>query len=80
MPLVNCPQFCVGLYDLDEPMTIDYSDLDSFVILVCVDGEGTVVDDEGGETSMCAGDTLLIPAVTAGIYVSGTLKFLEAYV
>ena len=61
-------------------MTVDYSGLDSFVILVCVDGEGTVVDDEGGETPMRAGDTLLIPAATKGIYVSGTVKFLEAYV
>lgn len=80
VPLVDSPQFCVGLYDLDEPMTVDYSGLDSFVILVCVDGEGTVVDDEGGETPMRAGDTLLIPAATKGIYVSGTVKFLEAYV
>lgn len=80
VPLVDSPQFCVGLYDLDEPMTVDYSGLDSFVILVCVDGEGTVVDDEGGDTPMRAGDTLLISAATKGIYVSGTVKFLEAYV
>lgn len=80
VPLVECPQFNVGVYDLDEPMTIDYSELDSFVIFICVEGEGTITDNEGNETPLHAGETLLIPATTSTINVNGTIKFLETYV
>ena len=38
--LVQCPYFNTAVYDLDEPMTIDYSELDSFVILIGLKGEG----------------------------------------
>ena len=30
----QCPYFTTAVYDLDEPMTLDYSELDSFVILI----------------------------------------------
>ena len=61
-------------------MTLDYSELDSFVILIGVKGEGTIVDNEGNETSLRAGETILIPATTNELKVSGTVKFLETYV
>lgn len=78
--LVHCPYFHTAVYDLDEPMTLDYSELDSFVILIGVKGEGTIVDNEGNETSLRAGETILIPAATNELKVSGTVKFLETYV
>jgi mannose-6-phosphate isomerase len=78
--VMSCPQFTTAVYDIDEPMTIDYSDLDSFVILIGVDGEGTVTDDEGNATSLRAGETLLLPATTQEITVNGTVKFLESFV
>ena len=52
--VMSCPQFTTAVYDIDEPMTIDYSDLDSFVILIGVEGEGTITDDEGNTTSLRA--------------------------
>ncbi len=78
--LVQCPYFCTAVYDLTEPMTIDYSDLDSFVILIGVGGEGTIVDNEGNEVTLRAGESILVPATTKELKVSGTLKFLETYV
>lgn len=78
--LVHCPYFHTAVYDLDEPMTLDYSELDSFVILIGVKGEGTIVDNEGDETSLRAGETILIPATTNELKVNGTVKFLETYV
>lgn len=78
--LVHCPYFHTAVYDLDEPMTLDYSELDSFVILIGVKGEGTIVDNEGNETSLRAGETILIPATTNELKVNGTVKFLETYV
>ena len=78
--LVQCPYFCTAVYDLNEPMTIDYSELDSFVILIGLKGEGRITDNEGNEVSIMAGDTLLIPATTETLSVSGTIKFLETYI
>ena len=78
--LVHCPYFHTAVYDLDEPMTLDYSELDSFVILIGVKGEGTIVDNDGNETSLRAGETILIPATTNELKVNGTVKFLETYV
>lgn len=78
--LVQCPYFCTAVYDLNEPMTLDYSELDSFVILIGLKGEGKITDNEGNEVSIMAGDTLLIPATTETLSVSGTIKFLETYI
>ncbi len=78
--LVNCPYFNTAVYDLDEPMTLDYSELDSFVILISIKGEGTIKDNEGNKTSLKVGETILIPATTQSLKVEGTVKFLETYV
>ena len=78
--LVQCLYFCTAVYDLNEPMTLDYSELDSFVILIGLKGEGKIIDNEGNEVSIMAGDTLLIPATTETLSVSGTIKFLETYI
>lgn len=39
--LVACPYFTTSLYDMTEEITCDYSELDSFVIFVCVEGSCT---------------------------------------
>ncbi len=80
IPLVTCPYFNTALYDLDEPMTLDYSELDSFVVLIGLKGEATLTNGEGHSTTLQAGETLLLPATTETIVVEGTLKFLETYV
>jgi len=77
--LVSCPYFCTALYDLTEPMTLDYSELDSFVILIGVKGEGRVIDVDGNETTLRAGETLLIPASEEMVKVTGSVKFLETF-
>lgn len=78
--LVQCPYFNTAVYDLTEPMTIDYTELDSFVILIGIKGEGTITDNEGNQTTLKAGESLLVPATTNTLKVEGTLKFLETYV
>ena len=78
--LVQCPYFCTAVYDLDEPMTLDYSELDSFVILIGLKGSGTITTDEGDTLTLKAGETILVPATTRELKVEGELKFLETYV
>ena len=77
--LVECPYFNTAVYDLTETMTIDYSELDSFVILIGMKGEGTLTID--GETvAFSAGETILVPASSQEVRTEGTIKFLETYV
>lgn len=77
--IAECPYFTTAIYDLDEPMTIDYADLDSFVIFIGLKGEGTITAD-GETTTLKAGESLLLPATTKTVKVEGTVKFLETYV
>ena len=78
--LVHSPYFNTAVYDLDEPMTLDYSELDSFVILIGLKGEASLTDNEGNTLTLRGGETLLVPATTNIINVDGSLKFLETYV
>lgn len=78
--LVECPYFTTAIYDLNEPMTLDYSELDSFVILIGLKGSGEITDNEGNTTTLCEGETILIPATTSEVKVTGNIKFLETYV
>lgn len=59
--LVRCPYFTTSAYLLDEPMECDYSDLDSFVILVCTEGTCHVTCGVE-EVVLTAGHTLLVAA------------------
>jgi len=77
--LISCPYFTTAVYDLTEPMTIDYSELDSFVALIGLKGEGLLSID-GDEVVLHAGETILLPAFVKEVNISGTVKFLETYV
>lgn len=78
--IVRCPYFCTAVYDLDEPMTLDYSELDSFVILIGLKGQATITDNEGNTITLQGGESTVVPASTQTLKVEGTLKFLETYV
>ena len=77
--VATCPYFTTAVYDLTEPMTLDYSELDSFVILIAVKGEGRLICN-GEEMPFQMGDTILFPATTNEVRVEGEVKFLETYV
>ena len=77
--LAECPYFTTAVYDLTEPMTLDYSELDSFVILIAVKGEGTIKANSE-EMTFKMGDTILLPATTNEVKIEGEVKFLETYV
>ena len=77
--LVECPYFNTAVYDLTEPMCIDYSDLDSFVVLIGLKGTGTLTVD-GEECIFREDESMLIPATAQEVRTSGTIKFLETYV
>lgn len=80
--LVSCPYFTTSVYNLTESMTMDYSELDSFVIYICMKGSCTVTDNEGNCISLKAGESVLFPATTQNLEVvpNGEVSFLETYV
>lgn len=78
--LVSCPLFTTAVYDLTEPMTLDYSELDSFVILIALKGEGSILMPSGETYSFCEGESILFPATTEMVKVEGNIKFLETFV
>ena len=78
--LITCPYFTTAVYDLNDPMTIDYSELDSFVIFVGLQGSCELTDDSGHTVSFREGETVLLPATVKTVKVNGTIKFLETYV
>lgn len=79
--LVESPYFTTSLYRLTEPMSCDYSELDSFVILICTSGSCRVIfKDE--ETILNAGHSLLVAAEAEGVMLlpDGKCDILETYV
>ena len=81
--LVACPYFTTSLYDMTEEISCDYSELDSFVIFICMEGSCKMVDNEGNELTVNAGESILLPATTQDITItpeSANVKLLETYV
>lgn len=60
--LVACPYFTTDLYDLTEAVAIDRSADDSFLVVICMEGKGTLVDDRGERMAVHQGETVLVPA------------------
>ncbi len=80
--LVACPYFTTSLYDMTEEISCDYSELDSFVIFICMEGACEMTDNEGNSVKMKAGESVLFPATTQSVTINpdGKVKLLETYV
>lgn len=80
--IVASPYFTTSVYDMTEEITCDYSELDSFIILICVEGECRIIDDEKNELTVRAGETVLLPAATQELTIipQEKVKLLETYV
>lgn len=80
--LVSCPYFTTSLYDLTEPMTLDYATLDSFVVMICVGGKGEIEDNNGNKLPLHQGETVLLPATTQSLRIkpSEGMKVLTSYI
>ena len=58
----SCENFHVNVLEFDTPFPADYSEIDSFVILMGIDGNSTIKLDDHSEFELSKGETLLIPA------------------
>lgn len=81
--MVASPYFTTSVYDMTEEITCDYSELDSFVIFICVEGSCRLADDNQNEITLRAGETVLLPAAVQEVTIvpeGGRVKLLETYV
>ena len=82
--LVSCRYFTTSEYNLSEPVSKDLSGTDSFLIVICIEGRGTVVDKEDSDEriEIHQGETVLIPASSKGVEFipEGNMKLITSYI
>ncbi len=72
--LVSCPYFTTDLLELDRPQKLDLSARDSFLVVICTEGEGTLTDDQGCTMPVHRGQTVLVPATAASLQIDPKTK------
>lgn len=79
--IVTCPYFTTNVLQVTEPIVRDYSRLDSFICLICLDGECTIEEtDNGATTTITQGELVLLTATTGDVRLSGSFHALEVYI
>lgn len=80
--LVACPYFTTSVYDMTETINCDYTELDSFIIYICMEGSCTITNNEGDSIELQAGESTLLAATTQEVTIEphDHVKLLETYV
>ncbi len=77
--LVYSPYFRTNILDINTTIDKDYSEIDSFVIYMCVEGSVDLISEEKTYT-INTGETLLLPAAIKTIQLKAeNAKVLEVY-
>ncbi|SCX99399.1 mannose-6-phosphate isomerase, type 1 [Nonlabens sp. Hel1_33_55] len=78
--VVNCNYFTTNIFQVNHQFEREYSNLDSFVILMCVEGS-CKVSINGCTESVQTGETILLPATATSTHFSSRgAKFMEVYI
>lgn len=80
--LVTSPYFETNLLHLSQPLSRDWSKLDSFVIYIVMEGRLILKDDQGYEVKLQQGQSVLVPAITQHLELCplGECRLLETYI
>jgi len=80
-PLVSCEYFNTNMIWMNEELTRNYGQMDTFVAYMCLEGD-FLIESEGVFTEVKAGETVLIPACLDEVHLKpyGKVKMLEVYV
>ena len=80
--LVSCPYFTTDIYRLTKEYDMPLAELDSFVILICTAGKGTITDNDGNTMSIHQGESILVPATTTGLTIcpEGEMELLGSWI
>ncbi len=82
VPLVSCEYFTTSVLELSAPFRKDLSSLDSFLIVMCLEG-GALLRSEGREAKIASDECVLVPASAQDIEFipdAGGLKVLLSHV
>lgn len=82
VPIVRSPFFNTNILQIDRNIRRDISNLDSFLILIPVQGAFTLRDDQENTIHARQGNTILIPAKTKYMEIqpeNGKVKIIETY-
>ena len=79
--VIDCNKFTTNLITLDKPIGKDYRELDSFVILMGLEGN-VVLEWEDGKLDIKPGDAVLKPAIMdkLGLFPGKASRLLEVYI
>lgn len=78
--LCETTYFNTNILTISSALIRDLKSIDSFVVYMCLEGEGTIIVDQNSEDFM-KGDTILIPALITNIEIKSTsANFLEVYI
>jgi mannose-6-phosphate isomerase len=77
--LVHSPYFKTNILEINADVNKDYSNIDSFVIYMCVEGSVEIIS-ENESFKINSGETILLPAITNDVTIkSDGGKILEVY-
>ena len=79
--VVSCKYFTTSIYDLTLPYARDLSEIDSFLVVMCLSGTGSLEVD-GEEVEIHQGETVLVPASADDICFvpDDNMKILTSYI
>ncbi len=80
--VISSTYFKTNTLEIDKDLKRDYSTLDSFKILMCIEGNGTLHTNTNDVISLEFGETVLIPACIeqVSIQTKKNMKLLEVYI
>ena len=79
--LVRCKYFTTSIFDLTQAVDEDLSGVDSFVVVMCIEGSGTLSSD-GSSLRLRRGTTVLVPAENKKLRLApeGKAKFICSWI
>ena len=79
--LVRCKYFTTSIFDLTLAVEEDLSGVDSFVVVMCIEGSGTLSSD-GSSLRLRRGTTVLVPAENKKLRLApeGKAKFICSWI
>lgn len=77
--IATCDYFTCNIIKVDGVAERNLSELDSFILYYCTEGEAEVITD-GGNESIKRGEVLLIPADNNEVAIKGSTTLLEYYI
>ena len=80
--LVECNYFKTHLLELTEAAEVPVKSNDSFMIVICLEGEGSLTDSNGYRLDLKQGETVLVPACLESCTLSpaNKMKIMTCYI